>query len=75
MEISPGAVTEAKKWVASEAEKGGKDASKAGHIDIVLGDFFDDSWITALDIETRGAFELVYDYAVGLHTSCCLSEF
>jgi len=66
MDISKSAIDEAKKWIASELadhEEKGLDVSKFGTIDCVHGDFFADEWMTSLGIPTKGAFELVYDYA------------
>ncbi|KAF8251156.1 S-adenosyl-L-methionine-dependent methyltransferase, partial [Wilcoxina mikolae CBS 423.85] len=57
VEISGSAVREAKKWVAQQ------NSPTAAPCEFILADFFEDEWLKVLDIEHRGGFELVYDYA------------
>ncbi|KAF2083479.1 thiopurine S-methyltransferase family protein [Saccharata proteae CBS 121410] len=63
VEISEAAAQQAKKWIAGQVAEEEKEGNKIGKMEIVLGDFFSDEWLQSLHLPTRGAFELVYDYA------------
>lgn len=63
VEISGSAVREAKKWVGQQKKQPQKPAAPC---EFILADFFADEWLKVLDIQPKGAFELVYDYAVSL---------
>ncbi|OCL03439.1 S-adenosyl-L-methionine-dependent methyltransferase, partial [Glonium stellatum] len=64
VEISETAAEEAKKWVSEQLDTNKKSVGKElGKVNIAVGDFFEDDWMSNLGVETGGAFELVYDYA------------
>jgi hypothetical protein len=64
VDISGSAVREAKKWVSQQMAESKIDKKAFAQCELILADFFEDEWLKALDIEPRGGFELVYDYAV-----------
>jgi len=67
VEISNNAVKEAKKWITQQQQNAKDDSAidetKRGKIDVLYGDFFSDDWLNELSIETKGGFDLAYDYA------------
>ena len=67
VEISGSAVREAKKWVGQQQKLQSKAAAPC---DFILADFFADEWLKVLDIQPKGGFELVYDYAVRECDAC-----
>lgn len=69
LDISGSAVKEASNWVAEmlEEEKKSKpehELSGWGQAHIVEGDFFHYDWYGERGIQTKGGFDLIYDYTV-----------
>lgn len=69
LDISGSAVKEASNWVVGklEEEKNSKpehELSGWGQAHIVEGDFFHYDWYGERGIQTKGGFDLIYDYTV-----------
>ncbi|KAI5795162.1 S-adenosyl-L-methionine-dependent methyltransferase [Geopyxis carbonaria] len=60
VEISPPAVVQARAWVDSQLEK--LDTINYGSVTFIEGDFYKDTWVQSLSLESAGTFDYIYDY-------------